>query len=245
MVTSVHIAPCRLTSLPLLSCNLVSEGVASTSSSLLLEVTLDRAVGETVQAIATSTRSHRNVTVLAIDGRCNTTGIKLNTIILAAAKHASRAASRISSLAAHDVAQADLPSLPVPQTSTDEQQNNDAEDGGKGNGELLALGHLGVGVLGAGDLLEDERHAGRVVLLVAALDTAKEGDGDVVALEVLSLVGVEGPEAPGGGDFVEGLEPLVVFAGGVEVVETDGDFPGGVVVGFVVVVGIPGDWGEC
>lgn len=170
--------------------------------------------------------------------------IELNTIILASTKHASGATSRITPVATHDVSDADLPRLPVPETTTDEGEDDEAEDGGQGDGELLALGGLGVGVLGEGLLAEEQGQGGRVVLLVAALDAAEEGDGDVLALEVLALVDVEGPEAPGGGDAAGGVEPFVGVAGVVEPLETDGDFPGGVVVGFVVEVGVPGDLRE-
>lgn len=204
-----------------------------------MKVALDGAVGEAIELIATPTRSRgsSNIMVLAP----SVTGIELNAIILASAKHASGAPSRVSPVAPHDVPDADLPRLPVPQAPADEGEDDEAEDGGQGDGELLALGDLGLPVLGQGLLAEEERQGGRVVLLAAALDAGEEGDGDVLALEVLALVDVEGPEAPGGGDAVRGVEPLVGVARVVEPLEADGDFPGGVVVGLVVVVGIPGD----
>jgi hypothetical protein len=68
---------------------------------------------------------------------------------------------------------------------------------------------------------------------------------------VLEVAGgeVEGPEAPGGGDAVVGVEVQPIPVGGVairvvEPVETDGDFDSGVVgdVGGVEVIRVPGNY---
>lgn len=83
------------------------------------------------------------------------------------------------------------------------------------------------------------------MLLGAAVDVGEEGQGDVVAVEALEVAGFDfqRPEAPGRGHAVEVFDVLEGFVGVVQPVEPDGDFPGGVVVGCVEEVGVPGDCG--
>lgn len=177
-------------------------------------------------------------------------------LVLAAAEHAAGGAdSRLvpAGAAAHDVADLDAAGLAVPEADADEEEDDAAEGDGEGDDEVLVVDLVLDLLRGGAGPLEGEVEGGGGGDDARVVEVPHEGDGEVVgglALEVVVL-DLEGGEAPGGGNLVElgelGPGALgLVLGGAVEVVEAEGDEDGGVgvdlVLGLVVVVGIPGDY---
>lgn len=229
-----------LAPLLILSPQLIAESIAR---SAVLEVGIDRAASQTAEGITVATRGVGDVAVLAGKGSVGG-GVELDAVVLAGtAKDAAGLAAGVAVAgAAHDVAELDATGLAVPEAAADEEQDDGAKDGGQGDDEGLAVGRR-VRVVGQRGLLEQQGQRGGGGALGAAVDVLVEGHGDVVlrvALEV-GRVDVKGPVSPAGRHAVKRLELLELLGGAVPPVDAGGHLPGGVVVGGVEVVGIPGD----
>lgn len=181
--------------------------------------------------------------VVERDGILVVSGKRHEAVMVAAAMAAVTAAIVAVTGTAHDVADLDAARLAVPETEADDEEEDEPEGEGQGNLEGAAGGRQGGrGVVEVG-VGEDGGQGEGAVLEVAAVGGAEEGDGDVGggAGPEEAWLDPEGPEAPGGGDAVVGLEVDHAVVGAVEVFEADGDLAA-VGAGAVVEVGVPGHW---
>lgn len=211
-------------SLLVLSRHLIPERIPRARSVLVLKVLMNGRASQTTQSLAITAVRQGRVVILVGEVVVSVMQLDAGGVLVGAEDvvATSLAAAVAVAGAAHDVAELDAAGLAVPEEEADDDEEDAAKGDGQGDGQGLALGHLGLRVLGQAGGRKGHGQGDRAVLVVCAAGGGEEGDCDVVELLALQHVGGdrEGPEAPGGGHalVVKGLELDPFVAGAVKVV---------------------------